>query len=365
MKKTKYITLTLALSLILVACNNEKAEETNIETTKEQTVIEVKDETSDEKTDETTKETQEETKVEEIEESVAEKVEEELEKEVKKIEQKNLSKKEKEKQIEKAKEKVVEKVAKEEKVDKKKVEKIAKAEIKKSVKKVESKKEAKKVASTSKSTTSKPKATTTNKTTSKPKITATNKTTSNKTTNKTKSTSSTKTTKKPVVVVERYTDTDPIHYQTIDKYKGKGTKSKVVQKGKDGSITKVRNVTFTDDVKTKEELVDTIIVEPVSEIIARYVKVQDEKWETKEVEDKTKPVYGYYNVDRWFVRNQETGEMKYFYSAKEAEDYHANLNALSNWGTAPMEKVYTDEIWGYDYKTVEVKVQDEKWEWKY
>lgn len=350
MKKTKYITLTLALSLILVACNNEKAEETNIETTNEQTVIEVKDET--------TKETQEETKAEEIEESVVEKVEEELEKEVKKIEQKNLSKDEKEKQIEKAKEKVVEKVAKEEKIDKKKVEKIAKAEVKKTTKKVESKKETKtttsnktsKTSSTKKTTTaSKPKATTSNKTTSKPKTTTTNKTT----------------VKKPVVVVERYTDTDPIHYQTIDKYKGKGTKSKVVQKGKDGSITKVRNVTFTDDVKTDEELVDTIIVEPVSEIIARYVKVQDEKWETKEVEDKTKPVYGYYNVDRWFVRNQETGEMKYFYSAKEAEDYHANLNALSNWGTAPMEKVYTDEIWGYDYKTVEVKVQDEKWEWKY
>lgn len=360
MKKTKYITLTLALSLILVACNNEKAEETNIETTKEQTVIEVKDETSDEKTDETTKETQEETKAEEIEESVAEKVEEELEKEVKKIEQKNLSKDEKEKQIEKAKEKVVEKVAKEEKIDKKKVEKIAKAEVKKTTKKVESKKETKtttsnktsKTSSTKKTTTaSKPKATTSNKTTSKPKTTTTNKTT----------------VKKPVVVVERYTDTDPIHYQTIDKYKGKGTKSKVVQKGKDGSITKVRNVTFTDDVKTDEELVDTIIVEPVSEIIARYVKVQDEKWETKEVEDKTKPVYGYYNVDRWFVRNQETGEMKYFYSAKEANDYHKELSTKvgTNWGTAPMEKVYTDEIWGYDYKTVEVKVQDEKWEWKY
>lgn len=363
MKKTKYITLTLALSLILVACNNEKAEQTNIETTNEQTVIEVKDETSAETTDETIKETQEETKSEEIEESVAEKVEEELEKEVKKIEQKNLSKDEKEKQIEKAKEKVVEKVAKEEKIDKKKVEKIAKAEVKKSVKKAESKKEAKATTSNKTNKTSSTKKTTT---ASKPKATTTNKTTSNKTTSKPKNTTTNKTTtKKPVVVVERYTDTDPIHYQTIDRYKGKGTKSKVVQKGKDGSITKVRNVTFTDDVKTDEELVDTIIVEPVNEIIARYVKVQDAKYEKKEVEDKTKPVYGYYNVDRWFVRNQETGEMKYFYSAKEAEDYHANLNALSNWGTAPMEKVYTDEIWGYDYKTVEVKVQDEKWEWKY
>lgn len=361
MKKTKYITLTLALSVILVACNNEKAEETNIETTKEQTVIEVKDETSAETTDETTKETQEETKAEEIEESVAEKVEEELEKEVKKIEQKNLSKEEKEKQIEKAKEKVVEKVAKEEKVDKKKVEKIAKAEVKKSVKKAESKKEAKtttsnktsKTSSTKKTTTaSKPKATTSNKTTSKPKTTTTNKTT----------------VKKPVVVVERYTDTDPIHYQTIDKYKGKGTKSKVVQKGKDGSITKVRNVTFTDDVKTDEELVDTIIVEPVSEIIARYVKVQDEKWETKEVEDKTKPVYLEVGKERWFVRNQETGEFKYFYSAADANEYHGVLTEqgiLSNWGTAPTELIKTDTILGYDYKTVEVKVQDEKWEWKY
>ena len=56
---------------------------------------------------------------------------------------------------------------------------------------------------------------------------------------------------------------------------------------------------------------------------------------------------------------------KYFYSSDEAYRYFEDNKILGNWGTADSEKIKTNEILGYETKTEEVVVQEEKWEWKH
>ncbi len=64
------------------------------------------------------------------------------------------------------------------------------------------------------------------------------------------------------------------------------------------------------------------------------------------------------------MNNQQTGEIKYFYSSKEAENYAIDNKILGNWGTADNEFDPNDgEILGYETITQEVKVSDEVWEW--
>lgn len=156
--------------------------------------------------------------------------------------------------------------------------------------------------------------------------------------------------------VTRTTETKSIDFKTIDNFAHTNGKSRVYQEGRNGERTIVK-----EDGKIVS---DTITRKPQDKIIERYVKVQDKKTETREVEDKNSPIYDYKSRDRWFVNNDLTGEKKYFYSSDEAYRYFEDNKILGNWGTAEPELIKGDLI-GYDKVKKEIVVQEEKWEWKH
>lgn len=170
-----------------------------------------------------------------------------------------------------------------------------------------------------------------------------------------------KETKKEVV---RTTETQSISFNTIDNYSYTGGKSRVYQEGRSG----VRTIVKEDG----RVVSNTITTQPQDKIIERYVKLQSAEYKTveKEVDDLDRPIYDSKWVSRWFVKNDFTGETKYFYSEEEAHaEYSKNgeNGQLSSWGTAEQEEIVSDEIIGYYTKIVKetVKVQDEVWEWKH
>lgn len=166
-------------------------------------------------------------------------------------------------------------------------------------------------------------------------------------------------------ITYKYEDKETIiPYKTKRKYNIPNAKTRVKQKGVNGKTINTYKITLEDGKEVSRNITDTKTIKAQDEIIETYVKVQDKKVETREIEDKSKPVYRIIGKERWFVHNDLTGETKYFYSAGEAEDYMTNNRILGNWGTAESEKIKTNEILGYETKTEEVVVQEEKWAWQ-
>lgn len=163
-------------------------------------------------------------------------------------------------------------------------------------------------------------------------------------------------------------ETETIPYKTLRKHNISGADTRVSQSGVNGVKTNYYKVKYSDGEEVSREFsYSETTKSPVDEVIQTYVKVQDRVVEEREVEDKSRPIYDWYGRERWFVKNDATGEITYHYSAKEADEkYGENLDKgqLSSWGTAETEIITTDEILGYEYKTEEVVVQEEKWEWQ-
>lgn len=162
-------------------------------------------------------------------------------------------------------------------------------------------------------------------------------------------------------------------YDVIDRYKGKGSDSRVYQEGKKGYDIVTYKITYKDGVETNREVTKRESVNPKDEIIERYVKVSDEKWKDKEVDDLTKPVYNNKVIKRWFVREGSSDsdyKIHYFYDKAEAFEEYKRIprekGVVSSWGTAENEVVDDyDDILGYRKKIESVKVADEVYEWKH
>lgn len=163
--------------------------------------------------------------------------------------------------------------------------------------------------------------------------------------------------------------TSSIPFKTIDNYSSSGGKTKIIREGEQGTKVTTYKITYKNGSEIERNEISTKITkEPVDKIIARYVKVQDEKYETQKVDDTSKPIYEYEYKERWFVEtidNKEPYEYKYFYNENEAFDYYDNYDydRQVRWGTAEDEEIKT--LKGYEQKTIEKKVQDEVWDWKY
>lgn len=211
---------------------------------------------------------------------------------------------------------------------------------------------------------------------------------------------------KPKDGVEYKTETETysIPFKTLDNYASSGGESRVYQGGKEGSGTKTYNVKYVNGVKKSSELVsDVETIAPVNQIIERYIKTADAKYEEREVDDLDKPIYDYYTRDRWFINftrgdyyydqnhksyDELSAEEKSIYFKTEyfyvsAADTAAKFDSLgsqfiedtsnttdysqfwwpTNWGDMDKDIVYTDEILGYEQKIENVKVSDEVWEW--
>ncbi|MFM1514395.1 hypothetical protein [Helcococcus ovis] len=156
---------------------------------------------------------------------------------------------------------------------------------------------------------------------------------------------------------DKYTTSiEEIPFKIIDNYASTGAKSRVYQEGEKG----IKKITYKNGAYYSEKITKN----PINKIIERYIKVKDRVEEKKEVEDKTKPVYGKRNPKkRWFVKTNLG--IEYFYTSIEAENRKEELGKkgyLGNWGTAEPE--YETYLVGYDTKTEKVVVQEEKWEWK-
>lgn len=182
--------------------------------------------------------------------------------------------------------------------------------------------------------------------------------------------------KKDVVEYKNESERYTISFKTVDNYASSGGESRVYQAGSNGVGEKVYKVKYVNGVRQGRELVsDSTVTSPQSQIIERYVKVQDEKWEEQAIQ---KP----YTVDvyeeKWYIyyndhNTGETGLIIWCNSDKEAfdkfgqmtDDYAAGNSKLrpTNWGGP--EDVKVGEKTEYETVYENVKVQDAKYEWKH
>lgn len=163
-----------------------------------------------------------------------------------------------------------------------------------------------------------------------------------------------------------------IPYQTIQKHLIEGAKTRVAQEGINGLEQIFYKVTYTDGKETSRVRSHyQQLKKPVDKIIQTYVKIQDKKIGTREIEDKTQPIIKYTNPkERWFVQewNQDGTKkadgLHLFYSEQEAFKLYTSATdtKLYSWGT--YEDEYDEEIIGYKKITEKYVIQEEKWAWE-
>lgn len=162
--------------------------------------------------------------------------------------------------------------------------------------------------------------------------------------------------------LEEKIEENEIPFETIRKHNIPGAKTRVAQEGVNG-YERVK-VFYKDGKEVKREVLEK--ENPVNEIIETYVKVKDEVYETKTVEDKSKPIYEkQYKEKYWFKGEIEaTGEPLdlTFDTQEEAYNLYASGDVLGSWG-GPIE-VEEDVLVGYETTTENVKVADAVYAWE-
>lgn len=114
-------------------------------------------------------------------------------------------------------------------------------------------------------------------------------------------------------------------------------------------------------------------VEPTDQIIETYVKVKDAEIGTREIEDKSKPIYKTEYQQKAFVRGYpkeewvETGEenVRYweFDSYEEADDFFVKNNIMGNYGTLDKYKEIKTLV-GYETITEEYEISPAVYDWR-
>lgn len=114
-------------------------------------------------------------------------------------------------------------------------------------------------------------------------------------------------------------------------------------------------------------------VEPTDQIIETYVKVKDAEIGTREVEDKSKPIYKTEYQQMAFVRGfsvdeyRETGEKNIQYwefdSYKEAYEFADKNNIMGNYGDLDKYKEIKTFV-GYETVTEEYEISPAVYEWR-
>lgn len=110
-------------------------------------------------------------------------------------------------------------------------------------------------------------------------------------------------------------------------------------------------------------------VEPTDQIIETYVKIKDAVMGTREVEDKSKPIYKTEYQQKafaWVYREStdyEEAEYMEFDSYEEAYNYMMNNNVLGNYGTLDKYKEIKTFV-GYETITEEYEISPAVYEWR-
>lgn len=114
-------------------------------------------------------------------------------------------------------------------------------------------------------------------------------------------------------------------------------------------------------------------VEPTDQIIETYVKVKDAEIGTREVEDKSKPIYKTeyqqmafvwgYPEEEWIETGEENVQYWEFDSYKEAYDFFIKNNIMGNYGDLDKYKEIKTFV-GYETITEEYEISPAVYEWK-
>ncbi|MFM1541108.1 MULTISPECIES: G5 domain-containing protein [Helcococcus] len=176
--------------------------------------------------------------------------------------------------------------------------------------------------------------------------------------------------KKDDVRVDSKTEREVLKYKTVSKHSS--GQSRIKQRGTDGYIERTYKITYKNGVQVSKELSNTKTVNPQDEIIQHYVKVRDAKYETREVDDKSRPIHEGKSIPRWFVSWGPEGKertVEYYYDEGKAFNRYDQIVAegkyFVNWGDAENEfDPNGGRVIGYEKKTEKVKVQDEVWLWE-
>lgn len=114
-------------------------------------------------------------------------------------------------------------------------------------------------------------------------------------------------------------------------------------------------------------------VEPTDEIIETYVKVKDAEIGTREVEDKSKPIYKTeyqqkafvwgYPEEEWVETGEENVRYWEFDSYEEADEFFVKNNIMGNYGDLDKYKEIQTLV-GYETTTEEYEISPAVYEWR-
>ncbi|WP_311516592.1 hypothetical protein [uncultured Anaerococcus sp.] len=169
--------------------------------------------------------------------------------------------------------------------------------------------------------------------------------------------------------ITKKTVKEKIPFKTKRAVNDPSLKARIAQVGSDGFVE--YELTYKGGKLIDKKEINR--VEPTDEIIETHVKVKDAKIGTREVEDKSKPIYKTEYKQKAFVRGfylpeyQETGEENIHYwefdSYREAADFFEKNEIVGNYGDLDKYKEVKTLV-GYEKKTETYEISPAVYEWK-
>lgn len=169
--------------------------------------------------------------------------------------------------------------------------------------------------------------------------------------------------------ITKKTVKEKIPFKTKRAVNDPSLKARIAQVGSDGFVE--YELTYEGNKLIDKREINR--VNPTDEIIQTYVKVKDAKMGTREIEDKSKPIYKTEYKQKAFVRGfylpeyQETGEENIHYwefdSYREAADFFEKNEIVGNYGDLDKYKEVKTLV-GYEKKTETYEISPAVYEWK-
>lgn len=169
--------------------------------------------------------------------------------------------------------------------------------------------------------------------------------------------------------ITKKTVKEKIPFKTKRAVNDPNLKARIAQVGSDGFVE--YELTYKGDKLIDKKEINR--VEPTDEIIETHVKVKDAKMGTREVEDKSKPIYKTEYQQKAFVRGylideyRETGKKNIQYwefdSYKEAYEFADKQGVMGNYGDLDKYKEVKTLI-GYEKKTETYEISPAVYEWR-
>ena len=158
---------------------------------------------------------------------------------------------------------------------------------------------------------------------------------------------------------------EEIPFETKRAVNDPNLETRIAQAGSNGFIE--YELTYEGNKLIDKKVINK--VKPTDQIIETYVKVKDAVMGTREIEDKSKPIYKTEYQQKafaWVYREStdyEEAEYMEFDSYEEAYNYMMNNNVLGNYGTLDKYKEIKTLI-GYETITEEYEISPAVYDWR-